>query len=74
MLDSAKTKITDWWATKEKWVRSRGGYKVRQGLVYQMQREAVTQAHKAAAEEKLGDDDTYKLLAFAIETAKVPEW
>lgn len=70
----AQSAVLDWWASKSQFVRSRGGYKIRRGLVEQVQRLAVAEAHTVAARFKLSDADADKLVAFVLETAKVPEW
>lgn len=73
-LAAAQTSITDWWATKTAFVNSRGGYRARRGLVNQIQREAVAKAHEIAGINSLSDADADALVAFALQTAKVPEW
>lgn len=80
-LASAQSAITEWWATPkgervspEQFVRSKGGFKSRRGLVEQVQRIAMAEAHRVAALYSLSDAEADALVAFALDVAKVPEW
>lgn len=74
MLADAKSAIDEWCAAKAAALAKGHGFNVRSGLVQQVQREVMAEAHRLSGINNLSESEEAELVIHGVSKVEVPEF